>query len=124
MNAKTKSFLLGFALSLIGVAGFFAWKHLGIQGGVLADSPNGEYLVVASGPMSPTSGGTYRIALRERLSTRVIQSATVTLASSEKTAALRGGGGEIIWDKDSAFADLFVADKPVMRIWVPAKDSN
>ena len=118
-SPQRNSFVVGFASALVLFAAVYIWSYLGFIGGIHADSPNGQYSLSVTAPMSPTYGGSYSIQLIESETSAVIRDVTVTVPRSEQTAGLREGGGSIIWDPTNEFADITIQGKNSVRIWVP-----
>ena len=116
---RRNSFIVGFVSALVLMTAVYAWNHNKFSGGVVADSPNGQYTLSAMGPMSPTRGGAYDLRLIEVKSLVVVRSCVVSVPQLEETVPLREGGGEIAWDPASAYADVEIEGKRFVRIWVP-----
>lgn len=113
------SFIVGFVSALALMTAVYAWNHnfFTLIGGVVADSPNGQYTLRVMGPMSPTRGGTYDIGLIEVKTLAVVRSCRISISQFEETVPLRGGGGAITWDPASAYADVEIGGKRLVRIW-------
>ena len=95
------SFIVGFVSALALMTAVYAWNHnFFLVGGVVANSPNGQYTLRAMGPMSPTRGGTYDIGLIEVKTLAVVRSCRISISQFEETIPLRGGGGAITWDPE------------------------
>jgi hypothetical protein len=118
-----KSFIMGVVAALLGV--FIFMNDLGVRGGVTGDSPDGRFTLLALAPSScPDAGGEYLIQLRDTKSGSVIREVKLSFARGEPTVSLRGGGGQVVWDSQSQYADLFAAEVPILRVWVPSEMSS
>lgn len=75
-----------------------------------------ELTVVA--PLSPKSGGAYTIQLIDLKTSARLRRIVVSLPRSERTVALRGGGGSVVWDPANSFADVKIDGTDSIRVWV------
>jgi hypothetical protein len=116
---KRNSFIVGFISALVLMTAVYAWNHYHMTGGVVANSPNGQYALSAMSPMSPTRGGAYDLRLLEMKDLVVVRRCVVSIPQFEETVPLREGGGKITWDPASAYADVEIEGKRFVRIWVP-----
>jgi hypothetical protein len=116
---KWNSFVAGFISALVLMTAVYAWNHNYMTGGVVANSPNGQYTLSATGPMSPARGGAYDIRLIEAKTLVVVRRCVVSIPQFEETVPLREGGGKITWDAASAYADVEIEGKRFVRIWMP-----
>lgn len=113
------SFIVGFVSALALMTAVYAWNHnfFTVTGGVVANSPNGQYTLRVMGPMSPTRGGAYDIGLIEVKTLAMVRSCRTSISQFEETVPLRGGGSKITWDPASAYADVEIGGKRFVRIW-------
>jgi hypothetical protein len=116
---KRNSFIVGFVSALVLMTAVYAWNHNFLRGGVDANSPNGQYSLRVMGPLSPARGGAYDISLIEVKTLVVVRRCRISISQFEETVPLRGGGGEIAWDPESAYADVEIEGQRFLRIWVP-----
>ena len=113
------SFIVGFVSALALLTVIYVWSHNFLRGGVVANSPNGQYTLCVTGSMSPTRGGAYDVRVIEVKTLVVVRSCLISISQFEETVPLRGGGSEITWDPASAYADVEIEGKHLVRIWVP-----
>ncbi len=113
------SFLVGFFSAVLLLLAVYIWQSGGFVGGVGADSPDGRYSVLVTGPITPASGGSYEITLLTIPESTVVRHVAITLPDAEQTVALRGGGGNVVWDSHSRFADVNILGHSAFRLWVP-----
>ena len=113
------SFVVGFASALILMAAIWVWQHFGMRGGVIVNSPDGVYSLSVMAALSPAFGGTYEITLRDFAASTVLRRLTLEVPGNEQTVALREGGGSVVWDPSSKFADCLISGRETVRIWVP-----
>jgi hypothetical protein len=88
-------------------------------GGLVSVSPDGMHQIDVLAPLSPRFGGSYTIRLLETENTTVIRHLVVTVPRTEKTVALREGGGAITWDTSGRFADVIAGGASVVRVYSP-----
>ncbi len=116
---KRNSFIGGFLSAIALVVVYHLLNHSGMRGGVHAESPNGIYELSIMAPLSPQYGDAYDITLTDQRTKTVVRRIVITVPSSERTVAIRGGGGNVDWDTANQFADFNADGKTVIRVWVP-----
>ena len=69
--------------------------------------------------MNETVAGAYVITLSDKITGRVLRTATVKLNSNEKTRPLRGIPITMIWDSSESYSDIMLDGDFLIRVSVP-----
>ena len=88
-------------------------------GGQYAESPDGKYRIDVENKLDPKPGDWYQVELTDRSSGAVLRRLEFKLSSDETPQPLRGTPRVIHWSPKSDFADIDLAQKPCVRVYVP-----